>query len=162
MLDTLRGFIGRRVKELLVVGGDPVRREQIVQSIGGDEFRVETAPNGRDGAGRSSTASASTAWSLDSSLPDMTADGFLQQLRRDGPSAALPVILYSDQPPTGGDRPGTALAPSIVFRQVSSPERLLDQTAFFLHSPVDKLPEAKRRTSSNSIRPTRCSPARKS
>ena len=34
--------------------------------------------------------------------------------------------------------------PSVAFRQVCSPERLLDQTAFFLHSPVDKLPEPKR------------------
>jgi CheY-like chemotaxis protein len=33
----------------------------------------------------------------------------------------------------------------VSFRQVCSPDRLLDQTAFFLHSRVEKLPESKRR-----------------
>jgi CheY-like chemotaxis protein len=58
----------------------------------------------------------------------------------------LPVILYSDQPPSqDGPDPARALAPAVTFRQVCSPERLLDQTAFFLHSPVERLPEPKRR-----------------
>ncbi len=145
LLDTLRGFIGSRVKDLLVVGEDPGRRDQIVQSIGGDEFRVTTAPSGRD-ALEILSKNRVDCLVLDASIPDMTADGFLQHLRRDGAFAGLPVVLYSDQPPTAGADPARALAPSVVFRQVSSPERLLDQTAFFLHSPVDKLPEAKRRT----------------
>ena len=57
------------------------------------------------------------------------------------------MILYSDEPPPGEDaRRPKALPQSVAFRQVCSPERLLDQTAFFLHSPVTKLPEPKRRT----------------
>jgi CheY-like chemotaxis protein len=34
----------------------------------------------------------------------------------------------------------------VIFRQVGSLERLLDQTALVLHSEVDKLPEPKRRS----------------
>src|SRR4029077_18651198 len=83
---------------------------------------------------------------LDSEIPDMTADIFLQRIRPERLTASLPVILYSNQPSSkDGVDPARALAPSVVFRQVCSPERLLDQTAFFLHSPVDKLPEPKRR-----------------
>ena len=68
------------------------------------------------------------------------------RIERDGRVTTLPVILYSDQPPPDGDDAGSkSLAQSVAFRQVCSPERLLDQTAFFLHSPVDKLPEPKRR-----------------
>ena len=56
------------------------------------------------------------------------------------------MILYSDRAAAGRRRPGPSVfAPSLAFRQVCSPERLLDQTAFFLHSPIDKLPEPKRR-----------------
>ena len=58
----------------------------------------------------------------------------------------MPVILYSDQPSARVDsEPVKWVNESVSFREVSSPERLLDQTAFFLHSPVEKLAEPKRR-----------------
>ncbi len=61
LLDTLRGFIGHRAKDLLVVGEDPARRDQIVQSVGADDFLVVTASS----VARPSISfarSASTAW----------------------------------------------------------------------------------------------------
>jgi CheY-like chemotaxis protein len=144
LLDNLRGFIGHRVKDILVVGDDPGRRDQIIQSIGGDEFRITLAPSAGDALevlGKKRV----DCLVLDSSIPDMTAQGFLRQIQLDGRSDTLPVILYSDQPPQDSSDPARVLAPSLAFRQVCSPERLLDQTAFFLHSPVERLPEAKRR-----------------
>jgi CheY-like chemotaxis protein len=148
LLVSLREFIGRRVKDLLVIGPDPVRRERIIESIGGDEIRVRMAPGGREALEILKRARVDCLV-VDSALPDMTAEGFLRQIPAVGEGSAamtrLPVILYSDQPPGDGFDPARALGPSAVFRQVCSPERLLDQTAFFLHSPVEKLPEAKRR-----------------
>jgi CheY-like chemotaxis protein len=83
---------------------------------------------------------------LDDSMPDMTPDEFLRRARGEARGTTLPVILYSDRPPQDGGDPGRVFAPSLAFRQACSPERLLDQTAFFLHSPIDRLPEPKRRT----------------
>ena len=143
LLENLRGFVEHRVKEVLVVGQDPSRREQIVQSLGVDEFRVSTVTNAHH-ALETLGENRFDCLVLDSSVDDMTADDFLGRIRLDGTNPTLPVILYSDQPPKDGVDQARGFGPSVAFRQVCSPERLLDQTAFFLHSPVDKLPEPKR------------------
>ncbi len=143
LLENLRGFVGHRVKEVLVVGPDPSRREQIVQSLGVDEFRVSTVTSAHH-ALETLGGSRFDCLVLDSSVVDMTTDDFLGRIRLDGTNPTLPVILYSDQPPKDGIDQARGFGPSLAFRQVCSPERLLDQTAFFLHSPVDKLPEPKR------------------
>ncbi len=146
LLDDVRDFIGRRVKDLVVVGPDGDRRDEIVRSIGGDEFRVTAAVNGREALEILEDRRVDCLV-LDSSMPDMTPDEFLRQIRADRRPTTLPVILYSDSPPSEGeDSSGRVFAPSLAFRQACSPERLLDQTAFFLHSPIDRLPESKRRT----------------
>ena len=72
LLENLRGFIGRRVKDVLVVGEDPGRREQIVQSIGADEFRVTTAASACD-ALETLGKKRVDCLVLDSSVQDMTA-----------------------------------------------------------------------------------------
>jgi CheY-like chemotaxis protein len=145
LLEDLREFIGRRTKDLVVVGRDAARREEILESIGGDEFLVTTAHSGSE-ALQLLDRKRVDCLVLDSSMADMTPDEFLRRARAEARGTTLPVILYSDRPPQDGDDPGRVFAPSLAFRQAVSPERLLDQTAFFLHSPIDKLPEAKRRT----------------
>ena len=83
---------------------------------------------------------------LHSGLPDMTAAGAGRGDRpRPGP-AGLPLILYSDRPPSADEEAALkALSQALNIRQAGSPERLLDQTAFFLHCGLSKLPEPKRR-----------------
>ena len=56
------------------------------------------------------------------------------------------MIVYGDGEPLPATRTaaGRRSAETCTLRQVHSPERLLDQTAFFLHRDVAKLPEAKR------------------
>ena len=50
LLDDIRDFIGRRVKDLVVVGPDAGHvATRSSDSIGGDEFRVTTAASGRRG-----------------------------------------------------------------------------------------------------------------
>ncbi len=136
-------------------GQGPARRRRRTRAVATQIVRVDRRRRvpGHDGAERTAMRWRSSASKrVDCLVLDASV------ARHDGrriPPAAfaatadhrrLPVILYSDQPPTGRrPTPARALAPSVAFRQVCSPERLLDQTAFFLHSPVDKLPEAKRR-----------------
>jgi CheY-like chemotaxis protein len=54
----------------------------------------------------------------------------------------VPVILYTPQGVDNGEDTAVAeLAHAVNLKQVSSPERLLDQTALALHCPMAKLPE---------------------
>jgi len=145
LLDTIRDFIGHRVKDLVVVGADPAGRNRIAEFIGGDEFRVSPAASGR-AALELLERKRVDCLVLDSAPPDMTIEALIDRIHRDNAITTFPVILYSDEPPSNDDAgPVTSSTSTVTFRRVWSPERLLDQTAFLLHSPVNKLPEPKRR-----------------
>jgi hypothetical protein len=141
LLDAIRDFISQPIKDLVVVGSGPAACKRIAASIGGDQFRLTEAVTG-EAAIEILGQKRVDCLVLDAELPDMPTDRFLKRIRRDDALTNLPVILYSDRDDAD---PVTSLTESVSFRRVSSPERLLDQTAFYLHSPVDKLPEAKRR-----------------
>jgi CheY-like chemotaxis protein len=81
---------------------------------------------------------------LDLQLPDMTGFDVLERLR-DMPSLTdLPVVVFTgkDLSPEEDARLHV-LARSVVVKGVESPERLLDETALFLHRVVGDLPGAK-------------------
>ncbi len=145
LLDTIRDFVSQPVKNLVVVGSEPTGRQRIAEYIGGDQFRLTQAESG-EAALEILERKRVDCLVLHSALPDMPTDTFLRRIRREGSFTTLPVILYSDQHSGKAEpEPVKSSNQAVTFRQVSSPERLLDQTAFFLHSAVEQLPEAKRR-----------------
>jgi len=81
---------------------------------------------------------------LDLRLPDMTGFEVLEQLRERPSLKDLPVVVFTgrDLSPEEDARLRT-LARSVVLKDVESPERLLDETALFLHRVVSELPKAK-------------------
>jgi CheY-like chemotaxis protein len=76
-------------------------------------------------------------------IPDLTPTKLAENLEREPPISILPVIFYGD-----GNGHGDALWQRLsigrLVRRVHTPEKLLDQTALFLHQNVSKLPKAKR------------------
>jgi CheY-like chemotaxis protein len=83
---------------------------------------------------------------LDLRLPDMSGFDVLERLR-DTPSVSdLPVVVFTGKElsPEEDARLHT-LARSVVVKGVESPERLLDETALFLHRVVADLPVEKQR-----------------
>ena len=78
---------------------------------------------------------------LDLRLPDMSGFEVLERLR-DAPSLSdLPVVVFTGKElsPEEDARLHT-LARSVVVKGVESPERLLDETALFLHRVIADLP----------------------
>ncbi|MDB5351480.1 MAG: diguanylate cyclase [Planctomycetota bacterium] len=145
LFDDVREFVGRRVKDVVVVADDAGKRDQILMHIGSDALNVTAAANGED-ALELLAAQRIDCIVLASAPTDMTTEDFVRRIRRDPSVTTLPVILYSDEPDAGDEAtlPRT-LASSITLRQVRSLERLVDQTSLFLHEPITKLPEPKRR-----------------
>ena len=83
---------------------------------------------------------------LDLRLPDMSGFEVLERLR-DTPSLSdLPVVVFTGKElsPEEDARLHT-LARSVVVKGVESPERLLDETALFLHRVVADLPVEKQK-----------------
>jgi CheY-like chemotaxis protein len=66
-------------------------------------------------------------------------------MRDDERLSGIPVIVFTGRELSAEeDARLHAMARSVVVKGVESPERLLDETALFLHSIIDKLPPEKR------------------
>src|SRR5439155_17499346 len=81
---------------------------------------------------------------LDLKLPKMRGFALLEKVKSDDHYRTLPVIVYTGRELTR--REETRLkkyAETIIVKDVRSPERLLDETALFLHRIESKLPEDK-------------------
>jgi CheY-like chemotaxis protein len=83
---------------------------------------------------------------LDLKLPQRGGFELLEQIKQDDRFALTPVIVYTGKELTQRETTKLRkLADTIVVKDASSPERLLDETALFLHRVERKLPQEKRR-----------------
>ena len=83
---------------------------------------------------------------LDLRLPDMTGFEVLEEISQIPSLSDLPVVVFTGRSlsPEEDLRLHT-LARSVIVKDVESPERLLDETALFLHRVVTDLPAEKQR-----------------
>ena len=83
---------------------------------------------------------------LDLRLPDMSGFEVLEELRADTSLSDVPVVVFTGRELSAEeDARLHTMARSIVVKGVDSPERLLDETALFLHRVVTDLPPEKQR-----------------
>src|SRR6202044_3444220 len=69
----------------------------------------------------------------------------LQKLSGDSQLSDIPVIVFTGRELTAEEESHLhSIARSIIVKGVESPERLLDETALFLHRVVTELPQEKR------------------
>jgi CheY-like chemotaxis protein len=82
---------------------------------------------------------------LDLKLPDMTGFELIEQLQADN-QAELPIIVYTGKELTRKEELHLRrVAASVIIKEADSPERLLADTALFLHRIEANLPEPKRK-----------------
>ena len=83
---------------------------------------------------------------LDLRLPDMSGFDVLETIRDEVALRDLPVVVFTGKELSPEeDARLRMLARSVVVKGVESPDRLLDETALFLHRVVADLPEHKRK-----------------
>jgi CheY-like chemotaxis protein len=83
---------------------------------------------------------------LDLKLPDMSGFEVLEQIRDDAALCDVPVVVFTGRELSPDeDAQLHTMARSVVVKGVESPERLLDETALFLHRVVADLPVEKQR-----------------
>jgi CheY-like chemotaxis protein/HAMP domain-containing protein len=142
----IRSFIDRGLKRLLVVEDDESQREAVVELIGGEEDVEVTAVGSGEAALEALGIERFDGMVLDLKLPDMGGFALLEKLKEDERHSSLPVIIYTGKELTRGEETKLKkFAESIVVKDASSPERLLDETSLFLHRVERKLPKEKRR-----------------
>jgi CheY-like chemotaxis protein len=81
---------------------------------------------------------------LDLRLPDMTGFALLERLHTEPSLANLPVVIFTGKELTAAEQTQLrSMAKSVVLKDAQSPERLLDETALFLHRVIADLPKEK-------------------
>jgi CheY-like chemotaxis protein/signal transduction histidine kinase/HAMP domain-containing protein len=141
----IRAFIDRRVKKLLVVEDDDVERASIVELIGNHDVEVTAVATGQE-ALDAIEEHTFDCLVLDLGLLDMSGFELLEELRTEGRLAQLPVIVYTGRELSKREEHELRrVAETIIVKDAKSPDRLLDETALFLHRIQEHLPESKRR-----------------
>jgi CheY-like chemotaxis protein len=115
----------------------------ITALLGHDDVAITTVGTGAEALAALTTQAFDCAV-LDLRLPDMSGFDVLERIRDHEKLADLPVVVFTGKElsPDEDARLRT-LARSVVVKGVESPERLLDETALFLHRVVSDLPEEK-------------------
>jgi CheY-like chemotaxis protein len=143
-LDRIRGFVERRVKNLLVVEDDDLQRQTIVELIGNSDVATVSVGTGA-AALEAIRAQQFDCLVLDLGLPDMTGFELIEQIKLEPNGITLPIIVYTGREISKHQETELRrIAETIIVKDVRSPERLLDETALFLHRVQANLPAPKR------------------
>jgi HAMP domain-containing protein/CheY-like chemotaxis protein/signal transduction histidine kinase len=144
-LDRIKEYSAPRRKRLLVVEDNPAEQLSINELLGYDDIDVTAVATGKEAVQAVSTESFDCVV-LDLRLPDISGFEVLERFR-DTPSLSdLPVVVFTGKELSSEeDARLHSLARSVVVKGVESPERLLDETALFLHRVVSDLPAEKQR-----------------
>jgi HAMP domain-containing protein/signal transduction histidine kinase/PleD family two-component response regulator len=144
--DAARSFLDRAVRRLLVVDDDDAARMGVAELVGaGDDVEV-TAVASSEEALAALDEQRFDCIVLDLKLPKMSGFALLDRVKGDERHRDVPVIVHTGRELTR--REETRLrryADSIIVKDASSPERLLDETALFLHRATAALPAETRR-----------------
>jgi CheY-like chemotaxis protein/signal transduction histidine kinase/HAMP domain-containing protein len=144
-LARIKEYSAPRRKRLLVVEDNPAEQLSIKELLGYDDIDVTVVATGAE-AIQTVNEQAFDCVVLDLRLPDISGFDVLERFR-DNPSLGdLPVVVFTGKELSlDEDARLHSLARSVVVKGVESPERLLDETALFLHRVVADLPLEKQR-----------------
>ena len=144
-LTRITEFVKPRRKRLLIVEDNPDEQFSIKELLGHDDIDLVAVGTGST-ALTALRADPPDCVVLDLRLPDMSGFDLLEEIRDDPALADLPVVVFTGHELSPEeDAQLHTMARSVVVKGVESPERLLDETALFLHRVVANLPDDKQR-----------------
>jgi CheY-like chemotaxis protein/signal transduction histidine kinase len=144
-LGRIRDFAQPRRKRLLVVEDNPAERLGVTELLGHDDIDIAAVDTGAEALSALREKSADCVV-LDLKLPDMSGFEVLEKIRDDATLRDVPVVVFTGRELSPDeDAQLHTIARSVVVKGVESPERLLDETALFLHRVVSDLPPEKQR-----------------
>jgi HAMP domain-containing protein/CheY-like chemotaxis protein/signal transduction histidine kinase len=142
-LDKLKTFTAARPRRLLVVEDNPAERMSITELLRSEDIEITTAESGGS-ALELMRERAFDCVVLDLALPDISGFELLAEVQKDAKLRETPIVVFTGRELTVEEEGELRRqAKSIVLKGVRSPERLLDETALFLHRVVADLPADK-------------------
>jgi CheY-like chemotaxis protein len=139
-------FLSRDIKSLLIVEDDNNLRHSVRLLLGGSDVKISEAASGEAALALLRKAHFD-CMILDLTLPDMTGFELLSKINQDKTVSKCPIIVYTGKALSEEENKELLkYASSVIIKGVKSPERLLDETALFLHRVVADMPAEKQDT----------------
>ncbi|HYC48423.1 MAG TPA: response regulator, partial [Burkholderiales bacterium] len=143
--ERIKRFAEPRARQLLVVEDDPAERMSIQELIAHDDVSITAVGTGHEALAAMHEREYDCVV-LDLRLPDMSGFDLLAEIQKEPQLRDVPIVVFTGRELSQDEETQLrTMAKSIVLKGVQSPERLLDETALFLHRVVSDLPLSKRR-----------------
>ncbi|RTL41179.1 MAG: response regulator [Candidatus Melainabacteria bacterium] len=141
----IKAFIERPAKNLLVVEDDEIQRNSIVELIGNGDVETTAVASGQEAIELLKTTHFD-CMVIDLGLPDMTGYELIRKVQDELGLQNLPIVVYTGKDLTPKEEMELRqMTEAVIVKEAKSPDRLLDETALFLHRVENNLPESKRR-----------------
>jgi HAMP domain-containing protein/signal transduction histidine kinase/DNA-binding response OmpR family regulator len=138
-------FTSSPVKQLLVVEDNDTERMSILELLSHDDIAITAVGTGTE-ALEKLAAQHFDCLVLDLRLPDISGFELLERIQQEPSWRDLPIVVCTGKELAAEEEAQLRkMAKSIIIKGVQSPERLLDETALFLHRLTTQLPEAKQK-----------------
>ncbi len=136
-------FISRKIKNLLIVEDNENARKAMRVLIGNGDVKCLEAGTGED-ALKIYKQNQIDCIILDIGLPDITGFELIHKLENIKGRSLPPIVVYTGKELSKKEEEELQkYAESIIIKGIKSEERLLDETALFLHRTITFLPKSK-------------------
>jgi len=133
-----------KIKKLLIVEDDNKERKSIIELLKGKNLEITEASSGKQAIELISREEFDCIV-LDLVLKDISGFEILSHLRDSG-AERVPVVVYTGKDLKEHERLELLkYSESVILKSARSPERLLEETALFLHRVESELPETMKR-----------------
>jgi CheY-like chemotaxis protein len=138
--ERIENIISTRVNNLLIVEDDKIQRDSIEAYIDGKDVNITGVATGK-AAYETLKSGHFDCIILDLGLEDMSGYDLLDKIKTDKEISHIPVIIYTGRDLTQEEEQKLSnYAESIIIKGAKSPERLLEETALFMHRVNSDLP----------------------
>lgn len=139
----IENFVNKKIKNLLIIEDSENSRKAMKVLIGNGDVKCYEAGTGKE-ALELFEHNHIDCIILDIGLPDMTGFDLIQKLGDIKGHNLPPIIVYTGKELTKEENNLLhKYAESIIIKGIKSEERLLDETALFLHRTIGNLPKSK-------------------
>lgn len=140
----IENFINRKMRNLLIIEDDANSRKSIKVLIGNGDVKCFEAGSGKEALEILDNTQIDCIV-LDLGLPDISGFDLIKKIQKQKNVKIPPIIVYTGKELSKEENDELQnFAESIIIKGVKSEERLLDETALFLHRTISSLPDKKK------------------
>ncbi|MEZ0356416.1 response regulator [Mycobacterium sp. SA01] len=150
MFGAVAEFLKPGPRHVLVAEDDASQRQVVKHMIESDDIAITCVGTGQQVLAELAGPTSYDCLVLDLGLPDMDGIDLIERVKDQLKQKHLPVIVHTGRELTMAETQRLeVLASAIVLKNAKSPERLLDETALFLHRVANDMPDSAREILSN-------------